>query len=88
MAKRGGKLTAASLFSGAGGLDLGFEQSGVRVVVANDSWDMALETYKTNRDGKTEVLVGSLEKHANEIAGLAQNADMVFIHKFYSKIQY
>ena len=81
MGRRGGKLTAVSLFSGAGGLDLGFEQSGVRVVVANDSWDVALETYKTNRrDGKTEVLVGSLEKYADEIACLAQNAntDMVF----------
>ena len=78
MGRRGWKLTAASLFSGAGGLDLGFEQAGVSVVVANDSWNVALETYKTNRDGKTEVLVGALEKHANEIACLAQDTDIVF----------
>lgn len=37
-----------SLFSGAGGLDIGFEQAGFRTVFATDVWDIACETLKAN----------------------------------------
>jgi DNA (cytosine-5)-methyltransferase 1 len=37
-----------SLFSGAGGLDLGFTMAGHKVVWANDNWSEAAETYKKN----------------------------------------
>lgn len=37
-----------SLFSGAGGLDLGLIQSGHRIVWANDIYDDAVATYRTN----------------------------------------
>ena len=41
-------ITAVSLFTGAGGMDIGFEKAGVKVVVANELVKEAAETYKTN----------------------------------------
>lgn len=41
-------LTVASLFSGAGGLDLGFKQVGFKMLWANDIFIDAAETYKAN----------------------------------------
>lgn len=40
--------TVVSLFSGMGGLDLGFELAGFKVVWANDISEEAVETYQTN----------------------------------------
>lgn len=40
--------TAISLFSGAGGMDLGFRKAGFKVVWANDFNKAACETYRTN----------------------------------------
>ena len=37
-----------SLFSGAGGLDLGFSQAGFNIVWANDTFSEAVETYRRN----------------------------------------
>jgi len=42
------QLTVASLFSGAGGLDLGFQQAGYKLVWANDNDHDSVETYKLN----------------------------------------
>ena len=42
------KYKIASLFSGCGGLDLGFIQAGFEVVWANDFFKEAVETYKHN----------------------------------------
>lgn len=41
-------MKVASLFSGAGGLDLGFIQAGHEVIWANDNYADAVETYKIN----------------------------------------
>ena len=41
-------LNVASLFSGIGGLDLGFEFAGFNVVWANDFDRYAVQTYKSN----------------------------------------
>jgi DNA (cytosine-5)-methyltransferase 1 len=41
-------LNAVSLFSGAGGADLGFEQEGFNILFANDIWDVACATYRHN----------------------------------------
>lgn len=41
-------IRAISLFSGAGGMDLGFRKAGVKVVWANDFNAAACETYRSN----------------------------------------
>ena len=41
-------MIVASLFSGAGGLDLGFIQAGHQVIWANDNYEDAVSTYKEN----------------------------------------
>lgn len=41
-------MRIVSLFSGAGGLDLGFIQAGHNIVWANDLYDDAVETYRYN----------------------------------------
>lgn len=42
------KIRAISLFSGAGGMDLGFRRAGVEIVWANDFNEKACETYRAN----------------------------------------
>lgn len=42
------KHKIVSLFSGCGGLDLGFENSGFNIVAAFDNWEPAIEVYKNN----------------------------------------
>lgn len=45
-------MKVVSLFSGAGGLDLGFEAAGHQVVWAVDNWSDAIKTYRMNFDGE------------------------------------
>ena len=42
-------MKVASFFSGAGGLDLGFENAGFDIVFANDNWKGCWKTYEKNR---------------------------------------
>jgi len=46
------KPTVVSLFSGCGGLDLGFKQSGFDIIWANDFDKDSVETYKNNIDNR------------------------------------
>ena len=41
-------MKCVDLFSGCGGLSLGFEKSGFDVVSAFENWDAAIEVYKEN----------------------------------------
>ena len=45
-------MNLISLFSGAGGLDLGFEKAGFNVVAANEYDKTIWETYEKNHDTK------------------------------------
>ncbi len=58
-----------SLFSGAGGLDLGFEQQGFKPILAYDIEPSAVETYNFNRPGRNLAKVANLNSHniADEI---------------------
>ena len=55
------KPKVISLYSGAGGLDIGFEQAGFRTVFATDIWDIACETLKVNNTAD-EVFCGDIRK--------------------------
>ena len=56
--------TVASLFSGCGGLDLGFIQSGFEVIWANDFFKEAVETYKNNIGD--HIVYGDITKISSE----------------------
>jgi len=70
-------MNVVSLFSGAGGLDLGFVQAGFNIVWANDNFLSACKTYSSNKkyfnaemyddpsinyNGKHRIFYGSIEK--------------------------
>ena len=43
-------ITAVDLFSGCGGMSLGFENAGFKVLAAFDNWTPAVEVYRKNFD--------------------------------------
>lgn len=49
------EITAVSLFTGAGGMDIGFERAGVKTVFANELMKEATETYNANHPGNVMV---------------------------------
>ncbi len=69
-------ITAVSLFTGAGGMDIGFERAGVRIVFANELMKEAADTYNSNHS--TGVMVNDdiykVIDHVNTFHG----ADLVF----------
>ena len=65
-------MNMISLFSGAGGMDVGFRLAGFNVMLANDSWKAAAETYKMNDGGRTEVVVGDILDVAGKIVGFSK----------------
>jgi DNA (cytosine-5)-methyltransferase 1 len=54
------KYIVVGLFSGCGGLDLGFINSGFDVVWANDFFKEAVETYKNNIGN--HIVLGDITK--------------------------
>jgi len=53
-------VTVVSLFSGAGGMDLGFINAGFEIVWANDFFKEAVETYKKNISD--HIILGDITK--------------------------
>ena len=54
--------TVPDLFADCGGMSTGFEMTGLDVVCASDSWDVAADTYRRNHPGTQFVLGDSREK--------------------------
>lgn len=69
-------VTAVSLFSGAGGMDVGFEKAGVRILFANEIDKIASETFKKNHPETKMVVddINSVLPQLREYAGV----DLVF----------
>src|SRR5690349_13808706 len=42
------KPTVVSIYSGAGGLDIGFKESGFEIILSTDNWPTACETLRSN----------------------------------------
>lgn len=62
------ELTAISLFSGAGGLDVGFELAGFNSVFANEFDHDAAEAWRLNRPSKTHIMVeGNIKDHVADL---------------------
>lgn len=53
-------LNLLSLFSGAGGMDLGFKNAGFNILWANDFQKDAVETYKNNIGN--HIVLGDITK--------------------------
>lgn len=72
------QMTAISLFSGAGGLDVGFEKAGFKTVFANEFDHDAAETWRSNRPGQVNVMVeGDINEHLQDLSAY-QGVDIVY----------
>lgn len=69
-------MKAISLFSGAGGMDIGFRDAGFDVVAANEMDKYACETFRTNHS-KTTLLEGDIDECGIELCTY-KKVDVVF----------
>ena len=69
-------LSAVSLFSGAGGMDVGFENAGVKIVFANELMKEAAQTYKLNHS--PEVMVNDDINNILDRLSDYEGVDLVF----------
>lgn len=70
------EITAVSLFTGAGGMDVGFERAGVKVIFANELMKEAAETYNANHP--TGVMVNADINSILDKLDNIKGADLVF----------
>lgn len=70
---------AISLFSGAGGLDVGFERAGFKTVFANEFDHDAASAWRANRpDNASAMVEGDIMDHLEDLKAYAGKADIVF----------
>ncbi len=69
-------LTAISLFSGAGGMDVGFERAGFKILAASEIDAFACKTYQANHQD-SELFEGNIDQYI-EILGAFRGVDVVF----------
>ena len=73
------ELRAISLFSGAGGLDVGFDRAGFHTVFANEFDHDAAETWRINRPDNADAMVeGDIAEHIDELNQFAGTIDVLF----------
>ena len=70
------KYTGVSLFTGAGGMDVGFENAGIEIVFANELMKEAAETYNANH--KLGVMVNDNVYNIMDRFDSLKGADVVF----------
>lgn len=70
------QLTAVSLFTGAGGMDIGFERAGIKIVFANELMKDAAQTYRANHS--ENVMVNADIKDIINTLGTYRGTDIVF----------
>ena len=70
------KFTAISLFSGAGGMDVGFDRAGFEVLAGNEIDPFACKTYRANHL-KSELHEGDIDQCMDRLAAY-QGVDVVF----------
>jgi DNA (cytosine-5)-methyltransferase 1 len=69
------KKTGVSLFSGAGGMDVGFEEAGFDVLWANDINEAACRTYERNHEG--QIQCGPIEAFLDDLRRF-EGVDVLF----------
>lgn len=70
------KRKAVSLFSGAGGIDVGFSRAGFEIEFANDFDPVACKTYSLNHN--SEIRVGDINNYFGELSNLAGRVELIF----------
>lgn len=71
--------TSISLFSGAGGLDVGFECAGFNTLWANEYDHDAAEAWRANRpDNGTAMVEGDIYDHLRDLERFRDGVDVVF----------
>ncbi len=75
MVKRDDGLKVVSLFSGAGGLDIGFQKAGFDIIWANDIDKDSCESYKANLGA--HIRCGDIKYFDDELARLRGKVDIL-----------